>query len=407
MTTRLRNESPRPRNYTYNLTLRSLQVRLYTSHFLSTWNSRLFEFGAVLFLVSIYPATLLPMSVYALARNGRVIIFSPAVGSWIDQGNRLIVVRVSIIGPRLTVAASCVVILACMDKLCAVINIVAVERDWVVVIAEDNKAARRIMNARMRRIDLFCKLLGPLAISLINGASPIAAIWVTLGMNTLSISIEYICITRVFKMVPALQRPPTITDPEASGRDVGMPSSQYATGGRISCVKIPVVLLPTFCFSPSFSLSVLYFTILSFSGQMIAFLLFSGYDSIHVGITRTVSTILELSATWIASILTKKIGPVRGGIWFLCWQIAWLALGVIWFFGEDQGGRRVLAASGLVAGVVLSRIGLWGFDLCAQIIVQAEVDEDHRGAFSSLEASFQNLFELLSYAMTIIFSRPE
>jgi iron-regulated transporter 1 len=30
-----------------------------------------------------------------------------------------------------------------------------------------------------------------------------------------------------------------------------------------------------------------------------------------------------------------------------------------------------------------------------------------RGAFSSTEASIQNLFELLSYLTTIIFSRPE
>merc|ERR1712000_67280 len=39
--------------------------RLYVSHFLSTWNSRIFEFGAVLYLASIFPGTLLPMSVYA------------------------------------------------------------------------------------------------------------------------------------------------------------------------------------------------------------------------------------------------------------------------------------------------------------------------------------------------------
>ena len=46
-----------------------IQHRLYTSHALSTWNSRLFEFGAFLFLAKIYPLTLLPASVYALART--------------------------------------------------------------------------------------------------------------------------------------------------------------------------------------------------------------------------------------------------------------------------------------------------------------------------------------------------
>lgn len=36
-----------------------------------------------------------------------------------------------------------------------------------------------------------------------------------------------------------------------------------------------------------------------------------------------------------------------------------------------------------------------------------EVDDRHRGAFSTVEASAQNLFELLSYATTIIFTRPD
>lgn len=36
-----------------------------------------------------------------------------------------------------------------------------------------------------------------------------------------------------------------------------------------------------------------------------------------------------------------------------------------------------------------------------------EVEDDHRGTFSAVEASFQNLFEMLSYVTTIVFSRPD
>lgn len=70
--------------------------RLYLSHFLSTWNSRVFEFGAVLYLATIFPGTLMPMSVYALTRGLSAIFLAPAVGQYIDTGNRLSVVRVSI-----------------------------------------------------------------------------------------------------------------------------------------------------------------------------------------------------------------------------------------------------------------------------------------------------------------------
>lgn len=73
-----------------------LRRRLYVSHFLSTWNSRVFEFGSVLYLATIFPGTLMPMSIYALTRGLSAILFASAIGQYIDTGNRLSVVRVSI-----------------------------------------------------------------------------------------------------------------------------------------------------------------------------------------------------------------------------------------------------------------------------------------------------------------------
>ncbi|KAG6834286.1 hypothetical protein H0H93_010699 [Arthromyces matolae] len=150
---------------------------LYTSHFLSTWNSRMFEFGAILFLTSIFTGTLLPTSSYALVRTCAAILGSPAVGRYIDDNlhRRLRVVRVSIVSQRLAVVLSCMLfgllfllksdkdsifllnfpptglkkllhnnkdiisvvslgflaLLACVEKLGSVMNTVSVERDWV------------------------------------------------------------------------------------------------------------------------------------------------------------------------------------------------------------------------------------------------------------------------------------
>ena len=38
--------------------------------------------------------------------------------------------------------------------------------------------------------------------------------------------------------------------------------------------------------------------------------------------------------------------------------------------GQQAVRMKSLAAAGLILGVILSRVGLWGFDLCAQLIVQ-------------------------------------
>jgi iron-regulated transporter 1 len=87
---------PQPQDREADRVPTQIARQLYVSHFLSTWNSRVFEFGAVLYLATIFPRTLLPMSVYALIRGLSAIVFAPAVGRYVDTGNRLQVVRVSI-----------------------------------------------------------------------------------------------------------------------------------------------------------------------------------------------------------------------------------------------------------------------------------------------------------------------
>jgi solute carrier family 40 (iron-regulated transporter), member 1 len=151
-------------NVDLQLTYGSIRKLLYTSHFLSTWNSRAFEFGAFLFLATIYTQTLLPASIYALTRAGAAATLSPWLGGYIDSADRLSAVRLSIVGQRVSVALSCTLlfylcqsngartnpvwsysalailsVLACVEKLAAVMNTISVERDWVVVIANDDE----------------------------------------------------------------------------------------------------------------------------------------------------------------------------------------------------------------------------------------------------------------------------
>lgn len=49
----------------------------------------------------------------------------------------------------------------------------------------------------MRRIDLICKLLAPVFISLVDSLSTKIAIWVVFGVNTVSVLIEYMAIAQV------------------------------------------------------------------------------------------------------------------------------------------------------------------------------------------------------------------
>ncbi|KIL71466.1 hypothetical protein M378DRAFT_182891 [Amanita muscaria Koide BX008] len=392
--------------------------RLYVSHFFSTWNSRLFEFGATLFLATIFPGTLLPTSVYALARSLSAILFSPAVGRYIDNNNRLVVVRLSIVLQRIAVVVSCVIFwymlslevrwlkasllamltfLACVERLCTVMNKIAVERDWVVVIAGNKASNLKVLNSQMRRIDLFCKLVGPFAISVLDGVSTKIAVIAMLGLNVSSVIIEYFAIAKVYYEVPALAEPRTL--PSANQQVSSSMASRLSSFlARLSMYfKHPV-------FRPSMALALLYFTVLSFGGQMITFLLSTGFTATHIAFARIISVSFEMSATWLAPLTMGKIGPVRAGLWFINLQAVWVTIAGLLFIKIES---PFYSAIGLVGGVIVSRVGLWGYDLCAQVIIQEEVEAEQRGSFSSIEASFQNLFELCSYVVTIILSKPE
>jgi iron-regulated transporter 1 len=185
--------------------------KLYLSHTLSTWNARTFEFSAVIFLAATFPGTLFYASIYALFRSLAAFLLSSWIGQAVDNRERLWVVRQTILWQRSAVACSCLflvtlltmdpgkdklkilgwfstcVVLACIEKLAFVGNTVAVERDWAVVVADNLQVPREDLNSGMRRIDLFCKLVAPLCIALVDGYSTKVAIWVVFGQNAVSV----------------------------------------------------------------------------------------------------------------------------------------------------------------------------------------------------------------------------
>jgi iron-regulated transporter 1 len=228
----------------------------------------------------------------------------------------------------------------------------------------------------MRRIDLLCKLLGPLFIALVDGASTEIAIIVNFAMNVVSVLIEYFAIARVYYIVPELQKPKQKPRAERQ-EDEGShdPQSQLSNNWNIvkQIIKKSAIDFNMYfhhiAFLPSIAGALLYLTVLNFAGQMVTYLLSAGYTATQIGIARTLSVTFEVLATWVAPWIMGKVGPVRGGLWLSSWQVLMLVTGTIVFF-TFYDSKPVVSASGLVGGTILSRVGLRGFDLCAQLIVQ-------------------------------------
>ncbi|CAF9929510.1 MAG: hypothetical protein HETSPECPRED_007373 [Heterodermia speciosa] len=292
-------------------------------------------------------------------------------------------------------------ILACVEKVYSVMNLIAVERDWVIVIADDIKLDLQSLNSQIRRIDLASKLLGPLAIALLDGISTRDAIYATMGLSICSVTLEYYTVAKVYHQVPALSGFRQIDAVQHSNGDVPIATRLRSYG--LAAWRGLSRYIHHEVFLPSLALSITHLTVLSFSGQMVTYLFSMGFSSASVGLMRTASVVLEMSATWVAPWAMSKVGPLRAGLWSINEQILLLVGAVIAFWIVKSPSMSALS---LVVGVVLSRVGLWGFDLSVQILVQEGVDLEVRGTFSSIEVSFQNFFELWAYASTIVFSRP-
>lgn len=140
---------------------------------------------------------------------------------------------------------------------------------------------------------------------------------------------------------------------------------------------------------------------------MVTYLLSVGLTSVTIGCARAIAVAFEVSATFLAPPLFAKFGPLRPGLWFLSSQFICLAAGFTVFFVLAKVGYSQASAWALVVATALSRLGLRGFDLSFQILVQNEVEAGSRGTFSAVEAALQSGLEVCSFLATIVFRRPE
>lgn len=288
-----------------------------------------------------------------------------------------------------------ITVLACVEKLCSIMNQVSVEKDWVrvtygslfgtqglrtlqvIVVAAENVEALKTLNAQMRRIDLLCKIVGLLFIALIDGFSTQLAIILNFAVNAASVGVEYFAIAHVYYEVPELQRPKRTVLRQQMQSETGQPSDPRGRPSRLWCQAYVLFeksmadfgsYFRHHSFLPSFAGALLYLTVLSFAGQMVTYLLSAGYSSTQIGVARTFSVVFEILATWVAPWLIGLIGPVRAGLWLSGWQLTMLVGGIAVFLVYEN--NPLISATGLVGGTILSRLGLRGFDLCVQLFVQ-------------------------------------
>jgi len=121
-------------------------------------------------------------------------------------------------------------------------------------------------------------------------------------------------------------------------------------------------------FFASLSLCLLYLTVLSTGVQYQTYMLSLQFSPLSVSLIRFAAVCVELSATCFAPSLIQHIGQIRAGLWSINWQVLWLTAGVGLFIWFER--TTYLASYVLTGAIIFSRLGLWGFDLAIQDLVQ-------------------------------------
>ncbi|KAM5151534.1 ferroportin isoform 1-T1 [Mantella aurantiaca] len=213
--------------------LTSAKFLMYLGHSLSTWGDRMWHFAVSLFLVELYGNSLLLTAVYGLVVAGSVLLLGAIIGDWVDKNPRLRVAQTSLIvqnvsviicgiilmvvflykndllsmyqGWLLTLCYILVITIANIANLASTAMGITIQRDWIVVVAGEDRSKLADMNATVRRIDQLTNILAPMAVGqIMTFGSPVIGCGFIAAWNLMSMCVEYMLLWKVYQKTPAL-----------------------------------------------------------------------------------------------------------------------------------------------------------------------------------------------------------
>ncbi|XP_022767837.1 solute carrier family 40 member 1-like isoform X2 [Durio zibethinus] len=417
----------------------------------------MWEFSVGLYMVSVWPDSLLLAAIYGAVESASTALFGPIIGGWVDRLTYVKVLQLWLVTQNLSfiiaggaviallvfsslkftnlVAFIALVILTNISGAVGVLSTLAgtilIEREWLVVISTGHPPGLLTdMNSVIRRIDLTCKLVAPVITGFIISFLSLKASAMALALWTsISVWVEYWLFMSVYKGIPALGESSLrrISKVSSSNVEESISASQErnssiandgensaATGkSSVSTViewisKVPYidawrVYLQQDVVLPGVALALLYFTVLSFGTLMTAVLEWEGIPAFIIGIARGISASIGIAATVVYPMLQSRILTLRTGLWSVWsqWICLLLCVASIWVKNSH------LSAYMLMGGVAISRLGLWMFDLSVIQQMQDLVPESDRCIVGGVQNSLQSILDLMAYVMGILISNPQ
>ena len=405
---------------------------LVVSQCFSSWGDRCWDFAAPFFLLTLQPNSLGPIAAQGLVVGVSTVLAAPAIGKFVDSAPRLraargaLLVQNSLVAAcaliaafvlpgsgatgimasvRLRWAAAVAFSLGCAGASCASLaNSLSVSKDWVVVLASTSsegdaalsEKARQerlaVANASLRKVDLVAKVFAPAAIGMLLAVTSqrVAALLLA-SWNVCSAVLEATLLTAVHRT----------NRPALLAAKVGAPSKEAETKSR-----------PRAAYGvqraarAGLALSLLYLSALTFGALMSAFLHTQGMSIATIGRGRAAAGVTSLLGAAAFPAVRRRFGTGGAGRAGVLLQLTALTPAIA-SLCMGGGGRGVVSLMPLACGVIVSRAGLWLFDLSVSQIFQETVEPADRGAVGAALEARHACAQGLSYLTAVALPRPD
>lgn len=148
---------------------------------------------------------------------------------------------------------------------------------------------------------------------------------------------------------------------------------RHTTGGSISVVWKRIESFQVYShhivFLASLSYAIIYINLMSVSGTMIGYLQWRGFSASSIAFLKGICTGAELVGTVLMPIATRYVGLVRAGAWSIWLEVATLTPVLLSIYSD-----RLPIQVFIFAGMALSRVGVWSFDLVTTQIMQEYIE---------------------------------
>ncbi|XP_053453091.1 solute carrier family 40 member 1 [Nycticebus coucang] len=353
---------------------------------------RMWHFAVSVFLVELYGNSLLLTAVYGLVVAGSVLLLGAIIGDWVDKNARLKVAQTSLVTQNVSVIlcgiilmmvflhkeelltmyhgwilTSCyilIITIANIANLASTATAITIQRDWIVVVAGDDRGKLADMNATIRRIDQLTNILAPMVVGqIMTFGSPVIGCGFISGWNLVSMCVEYFLLWKVYQKTPALavKAAPKVEESELKQLNLRKDTEpKYLEGTHLmdekdrnvheleheqepSCASQMAEPFRTFrdgwvsyynqpVFLAGLGLAFLYMTVLGFDCITTGYAYTQGLSGSVLSILMGASAITGIMGTVAFTWLRRKCGLVRTGLISGWAQLSCLILCVISVF---------------------------------------------------------------------------